>query len=67
MKTIELADILENEYINKIVNSNVKNYEADEEDCFNIAESIIDDIPKWYNARAYIEEYLEKNEWFDIA
>ena len=57
-------------YENNIVNSeSMDEYEVTEEDIKRIAESIIDDID-WDSLGAiqeYIDEYIQKNQWFDIT
>lgn len=58
------------DYENVIVNSNsMDEYEVTYEDIHKIAESIIDDI-QWDSFEAiqeYIDKYIGKNKYFDLA
>ena len=74
LKAVQLiATILSEDYSDKVVNSSCRYYESTEDDCFTLADSIVDDINISYNKidrieiKAYIADYLIKNEWFDLV
>lgn len=65
IRTEQIADILCEWYLDKIVFTNSSDFrEPDYDDCLWIAEWIIDDI--WRQSiLECIDDYLEKNEYFE--
>lgn len=58
------------QYFDVIISSDsMDEYEVTPEDIHNIAESIEDDIlwDSLEHIQDYIEQYIEKNQWFDVT